>query len=148
MRTALYLSPLRKLCSKIEPSRMLRSLALITAPARASLMCSTLTTVSSLPSISKAVPGRKSFVSINEVLQCEQVPGRAEPGDHAHRRRRRHRAGAEAPVVARIQVREVDFHHWRRQRLETIVESDRVMGQGGAVEDDPVRLRALALPVF
>src|SRR5438445_5826882 len=70
MRTALNLSPLRKLCSKSAPSRMLRSFALITAPDRASLMCSTFTMASSLPSISNAVPTRKSFVSINQVLRC------------------------------------------------------------------------------
>src|SRR5712692_528330 len=64
MRTALYLSPLLKLCSKIEPVSMLRSLALMTAPARASLMCSTLTIESSWPSISNMVPARKSLVEI------------------------------------------------------------------------------------
>src|SRR2546421_6207841 len=64
MRTVLYLSPLRKLCSKIEPVSTLRSLALMTAPARASLMCSTLTMDRSCPSISNIVPLRKSLVEI------------------------------------------------------------------------------------
>src|SRR6266567_236270 len=148
MRTILYLSPLRKLCSKMAPSRMLRSLALMTAPARAILMCCTFTTVSSLPSISKAVPGRKSLVSINQVFQCQKVTGRAKPGDHAHRRRRGHRPGAEAAVGARVQVRDVHLDDRRRQRLEAIVERDRVVGQGAPVEDDPVRLGALPVQVI
>src|SRR5437016_1859036 len=37
MRTVRNLSPLRKLCSKIDPVSRLRSLSLMTAPARASL---------------------------------------------------------------------------------------------------------------
>src|ERR1700693_6035909 len=67
MRTVLYLSALRKLCSKIAPVSRLRSFALITAPARASLMCSTVTTCSSWPSISNIVPLRKSLVEITEL---------------------------------------------------------------------------------
>src|ERR671932_2625367 len=106
MRTALYLSPLRKLCSKIEPVRRLRSFALMTAPARASLMCSTLTIVSSSPSISKAVPVRKSFVEINQVLHREQIAAKSESGDHPDARRSR---DADAPVSLRSgkQVRDV-----------------------------------------
>src|ERR1700674_290187 len=68
MRTVLYLSPLRKLCSKIEPVSTLRSLALITAPARASLMCSTPTMDSNWPSISNIMPLRKSLVEIIPAL--------------------------------------------------------------------------------
>src|ERR1700682_5321415 len=64
MRPVLYLSTLGKLWSKIEPVRTFRSLALITAPARASLICSTLTTCRSWPSISNIVPLRKSLVEI------------------------------------------------------------------------------------
>src|ERR1700694_713551 len=83
MRTALYLSPLRKLCSKIDPVSRFRSLALMTAPARASLMCSTLTTSSSLPSISNMVPLRKSLVEINQELHSQQIASESKTGDDA-----------------------------------------------------------------
>src|SRR5205814_9283532 len=91
---------------------------------------------------------RKSFVSINEVLHSQQVPGRAQAGDHTHSRRSRHGAGAEAPVRARVQVRQVDLHDRRRQRLQTIVESDRVVGECRRVDDDAGGLGPLAVQVL
>src|SRR3989442_311037 len=115
---------------------MLRSLALITAPARASLMCSTWTIVRSLPSISNAVPIRKSFVSIKEVLHGQQIALRSQAGDHTDSRGRGHASGAKPlPFGSRVQVRKVDLHHRDRQRLQTIVEGVGVMGEGPGVED-------------
>src|SRR5579872_5783575 len=110
IRTALYLSPDRKLCSKIEPVLMLRSFALITALPRASLMCSTFRIVTSWPSISNAEPVRKSLVVIKQVLQGQNVPTRAQPGDHPAGCR-----SGDADVTERlrpgVEVREVHLHH-------------------------------------
>src|SRR5437764_10562537 len=100
---------------------MLRSLALMIAPARASLMCSTVTMLSSLPSISKAVPTRKSFVSINQVLHCHQIAARPQPLDDADGGRRRDVCGAEG-LRAPVQVGDVDLDRGGGQRLQTIVE--------------------------
>src|SRR6058998_452786 len=115
MRTVRYLSPLRKLCSKIEPVRTLRSLALMTAPARASLMCSTLTMASSCPSISNIVPGRKSFVSTTEELHGGQVAACAETHDDALAGRGGQAAAAPL-LLARVEVRHVDLHHRHLER--------------------------------
>src|SRR5579859_2349786 len=145
MRTVLNLSPLRKLCSKIEPVRTSRSLALMTAPARASLMCSTLTMDSSRPSISNMVPFRKSFVLIKaaEKLHSEYVPIEAQACDHSPRGARRHAAGAE--LFAGVNVGDMHLHHRHRERLETIVEGERVVRQRPGVDDDPSRARGLLL---
>src|SRR5215510_13567032 len=119
----------------MEPSRMLRSLALMMAPARASLMCSTVTMLSSLPSISKAVPTRKSFVSINQVLHCQEISAWPQPLDDADRGSRRHVARAEV-LRPRVEVRYVHLHGRSGQGLEAIVERDRIVGQRARVDDD------------
>src|SRR2546423_2054735 len=138
MRTDLNFSPLRKLWSKIGPSRMLRSFALMMAPARASLMCSTVTMLSSFPSISNAVPTRKSFVSINQVLQCHQVAARPEPGDDAGRGGGRHVAGSER-LLPGVQVRDVNLDGRDVERAQTIVERVTIVGQRPRVDDDAGR---------
>src|ERR1700694_1784142 len=131
MRTVLYLSPLRKLWSKIEPVRTLRSLALMTAPARASLMCSTLTTCSSWPSISNIVPLRKSLLEITEwsglcqIFHRESVSREAEPGDHASRRARGHAFRSE--LFTRVDVREMDLDGRDLERLQAVVKRGRVV---------------------
>src|SRR6266478_1065492 len=107
MRTVRYLSPLRKLCSKIDPVSRLRSFALMTAPARASLMCSTLTTSSSCPSISNMVPLRKSLVEINEILHRQYVARETEACDDSASP-----AGRDAlrtKLFARVDVRDVNL---------------------------------------
>src|SRR3982074_2976999 len=121
----------------MEPSRMLRSLALMTAPARANLMCSTVTMVMSLPSISKALPTRKSFVSIKEVLHRQQVALRSQAGDHTGRRGRGNASGAESlPFAAGVQVREVDLDDRSLQSPKTIVERVRGVGERSRIEHD------------
>src|SRR5437764_14196655 len=142
MRTVRYLSPLRKLCSKIDPVRTLRSLALITAPARASLMCSTLSMASSCPSISNMVPGRKSFVSITQVLHRGEVAPEAEAHDHALRRGRRQAAAAPG-LVTRVEVRDVDFDHRDRERVEAVIERVGLVGESRGIQDHPGRPRGL-----
>src|SRR5438067_12901331 len=139
MRAVLYLSPLRKLCSKIAPVMTLRSLALMTAPARASLMCSTLTMERICPSISNIVPLRKSFVliKVSQELHCQQVAFETEPGDDAASPARRHAAGTE--LLPRVDVRDVDLDHRQAQRLQTVQQCDRVVGQSAGIENDPRR---------
>src|SRR5579864_4157521 len=122
MRTVLYLSPLRKLCSKIDPVITSRSFALITAPARASLMCSTVTMDRMRPSISNIEPLRKSFVLINEKLHCVQVAVETEARDHTARGASGHAAGAE--LLAGVNVGDVHLHDRQAQGLETIVEGE------------------------
>src|SRR5207302_8336542 len=97
---------------------MFRSFALITAPERASLMCSTVTMLSSLPSISKAVPTRKSFVSINQILHCHQIAAWPQPLDDADRGRRGHVSGAEA-LRPPVQVGDVDLDRGNGEGLQT-----------------------------
>src|ERR1051326_3412554 len=112
MRTVLNLSPLRKLCSKIEPVMTLRSLALMTAPARASLMCSTLTMDRIWPSISNIVPARKSLVLttlFRQKLHRQNVSIESKAGDHAPRRARGD--AVRSPFLARVDVRDVNLHH-------------------------------------
>src|SRR5579859_638288 len=128
----------------MDPSRMLRSLALMMAPARASLMCSTVTMLSSLPSISKAVPTRKSFVSINQVLQCHQIAARSQALDDADRGWRRHIPGAEV-LHSCMEVRDVHLHRRRRQGPQAVIEGVRVVGQRPRVDHDTGRARRLAL---
>src|SRR6266851_2600086 len=132
MRTVRYLSPLRKLWSKIDPVSRLRSLALMTAPARASLMCSTLTTSSSCPSISNIVPLRKSLVEIMErsllcqILHREQITRESKTGDDATRG-----ASGDAlrsKLLARVDVRDVNLHCGHRDCLETVEQGKRVVG--------------------
>src|SRR5215471_1235664 len=144
IRTALNFSPLRKLCSKMDPSRMLRSLALMMAPARASLMCSTVTMLSSLPSISKALPALKSFVSINQVLHCHQIAARPQALDDADRGWRRHVPGAEA-LRSGVEVGDVHLDHRRGQGPQAVVEGIRVVGQRARVDHDTGRGRRLVL---
>src|SRR5215471_16087939 len=115
---------------------MLRSLALMIAPARASLMCSTFTMLSSLPSISKAVPTRKSFVSINQVLHCHQIAARPQALDDADRGWRRHVPGAEA-LHSRVEVGDVHLDHRRGQGPQAVVEGIRVVRQRARVDHIP-----------
>src|SRR5712692_3331218 len=146
MRTVLNLSPLRKLCSKIEPVITLRSLALMTAPARASLMCSTVTMDRSWPSISNIVPGRKSLVLttlFRQVLQSELVAVEPEPGDDAASSACRHAFGSK--LLARVDVRDVNLHHRERKRLQTIVDGERVVRERARVDDHAGRTRRLRL---
>src|ERR1700694_3803428 len=125
MRTVLYLSPLRKLCSKIEPVSTFRSLALITAPALASLMCSTLTTSSSWPSISNIVPLRKSLVEINQELHRTQVGRETETGVDAPRGPGR---DARRPkLLSGVNVGDVNLDGWHGKRWQASEESERVM---------------------
>src|ERR687888_375719 len=128
----------------MDPVRTLRSLALMTAPARASLMCSTLTMASSCPSISNMVPGRKSLVSITEVLHGGQVAAEAEAHDHSLRRRRRQAAAAPG-LLARVEVRDVDLDHRHRECVQAVEEGVGLVGECGRVEDHPGR--AGGLPV-
>src|ERR1700680_1742051 len=107
MRTVLYLSPLRKLCSKIDPVSTFRSLALMTAPARASLMCSTVTTSSSWPSISNIVPLRKSLVEINQELHGQQIAGESKTRDHSPGGAAGD--GLRPEFLTRVNVGDVDF---------------------------------------
>src|SRR6266849_2889936 len=146
MRTVLNLSPLRKLCSKIEPVITLRSLALMTAPARASLMCSTVTMDRSWPSISNIVPGRKSLVLttlFRQVLQSELVAVEPEPCDDAAGRACGHAFGSK--LLARVDVGEVDLHHREGKRLQAIVEGERVVRERSRVDDHAGRTRRLRL---
>src|SRR3977135_545535 len=133
MRTVLYLSPLRKLCSKIEPVRTLRSLVLMTAPARASLMCWTLTTCSSWPSISNIVPLRTALVEITalsqllQVLHRQLISRKTKPRDHASRG-----AGGDAlgpKLFACVDVRDVDLDRRHLESLQAVKERPRVGGQ-------------------
>src|SRR5690348_76797 len=136
MRTVLNLSPLRKLCSKIEPVITLRSLALITAPARASLMCSTVTMDRICPSISNIVPLRKSLVLttlLRQKLQCQNVSVESEPGDDATRRARGHAVGS--PFLACMDVRDVNLHDRQPERLEAIVQSQRIVRESAGIDD-------------
>src|SRR5258706_9353066 len=143
MRTVLYLSALRKLWSKIDPVSTLRSLVLMTAPARASLMCSTLTTCSSWPSISNIVPLRKSLVEIitssllRQVLHRQSVACKSQAGDDALRRACRHTLRAE--LFACVDVREVHLDGGYLQRLQTVVDGERVVRQRPWVDHDPER---------
>src|SRR5918911_414394 len=125
MRAARYLSPLRKLCSKIEPLRTRRSLALMTAPARASLMCSTETISNSSPSISKTVPARKSLVEIKQVLQREKIAAGPEPGDDGASRRCRHARTAKT-LRAPEKIGQVNLDHRHCQSFQAVVERVRV----------------------
>src|SRR6267154_5037742 len=140
MRTVLYLSALRKLWSKIDPVSTLRSLVLMTAPARASLMCSTLTTCSSWPSISNIVPLRKSLVEIiapsqlRQVLHRQLISRKTKPRDHASRG-----AGGDAlgpKLFARVNVRDVDLDRGHLERLQTVEERQRVVRQRRRVDHD------------
>src|SRR5437868_5386541 len=140
MRTVRNLSPLRKLCSKIEPVSRLRSLALMTAPARASLMCSTLTMDSSCPSISNIVPLRKSLVEIIpalsllcQILQCQLIAHESEACNHTPRGACGHTPGPE--LLSCVDVGEVDLHHRQREGLKSIVEDERVVGEPDGVDD-------------
>src|SRR5712692_1564077 len=144
MRAARYFSPLLKLCSKMAPVRTLRSLALMMAPARASLMCWTLTMLSSCPSISNIVPTLKSLLEIKQELHRHQVATKAEPADHAHRRRRGHAAPAELLGPGQ-RVGDVDLQRRHRQRAQAIVEGVRVVGQRRRVDNDAGRPRRLLL---
>src|SRR4029077_12875870 len=136
MRTVLNLSPLRKLCSKIEPVITFRSLALITAPARASLMCSTVTMDKSCPSISNIVPARKSLVLTTlfcQVLQRQLVAVEPQSGDNAAGRARGHAFGSK--LLSRVDVRKVNLHHRNRERLQAIVQGQRVVRERARVDD-------------
>src|SRR5436305_8362734 len=132
MRAVLNLSPLRKLCSKIDPVITSRSFALITAPARASLMCSTVTIDRMRPSISNIEPLRKSFVLINEELHRVQVTVETKAGDDPARGARSHALGAE--LLTRVDVGDVDLHDRQAQRLQTIVEGERVVRERARVD--------------
>src|SRR5579859_3961267 len=112
----------------MAPLRRLRSLALITAPARAILMCSTVTMDSSSPSISKAVPTRKALVSINQELHRQNVAFEAETGDDAPGRGRRHAVGPES-LGPGVEVGEVHLHGGHRQRPQAIVEGVGAVGE-------------------
>src|SRR5712691_3090092 len=149
MRTVRYLSPLRKLCSKIDPVSRLRSLALMTAPARASLMCSTLTTSSSWPSISNIVPLRKSLVEIigrsllGQVLHREQVAGEPKAGDHTASRASRH--ALRSKLLARVDVGDVNLNGRNGERLQAIEQGQRVVRERGGIDDDARRRRCFLL---
>src|SRR5215467_2501547 len=146
MRTVLYLSPLRKLCSKIEPVITLRSLALITAPARASLMCSTETMDRIWPSISNIVPDRKSLVLttlLDQELQRQYVSVESEPCDHAAGSARGH--AVRSPFLARVNVRDVNLHHRQREGLEAIVQGERIVGESAGIDDHAGGSRRLFL---
>src|SRR5712692_856965 len=145
MRTVLNLSPLRKLCSKIEPVSTLRSLALMTAPARASLMCSTVTMDSSWPSISNIVPLRKSLVLIKSVQKVhrQEVSLKAESGNHAACRACSD--AARPKLLARVDVRDVHLHRRQSKRLQAVVQRDRVVGERCRVDHDTGRSGSLLL---
>src|SRR5437588_3287312 len=125
---------------------VLRSLALMTAPARAILMCSTATTLTSLPSISKLEPTLKSLVESMQVLHGEDVAAAAEAADDADGG-----AGGDAPMpelLAGEEVGEVHLHHrYRVDGPDAVGEGDRGVGQAGRVQDDPDRARPLPLQV-
>src|SRR5436305_15205013 len=131
------------LYSKIDPVITSRSLALITAPARASLMCSTVTMDRMRPSISNIEPLRKSFVLINEELHCVQVTVETEAGDDTARRPRGHPAGAE--LLAGVDGGDVHLHDRQAKGLQTIVEGQRIVRQRSRVDDHAVGARSLLL---
>src|ERR1700730_11082943 len=114
---------------------MLRSLALMTAPARAILMCSTATTLTSLPSKSKVEPTRKSLVDSIEVLHSQEIAARPEAGDDAGRG-----GGGDALLAegadAREQVREMDLDDRHVDRSQAVHQRVRVVGEGGGVDHD------------
>src|SRR4030081_769906 len=143
MRTVLYLSALRKLWSKIDPVSTLRSFALITAPARASLMCSTLTTSSSWPSISNIVPLRKSLVEINQELHREQIALEAKAGDHTSCRTTGNSFRTE--FLSSMNVGDVDLHGRYAERLDAIEKSERVMRERARIDDNAERARRFLL---
>src|SRR5579859_3248426 len=126
-----------------RPGQTSRSLALITAPARASLMCSTVTMDRSRPSISNIVPFRKSFVLINQKLHRMQVPVETKARDHAPRGSRRE--ASRTPLFARVDVRDVDLDDRQPQGLQTIVEGYRIVRERARVDDDSLRAGALLL---
>src|SRR5438105_3321604 len=114
----------------MAPFRTFRSRACVTAPARASLRCSTWTTATSWPSISNVVPVRKSFVETTQVLHREDIAAAAHAGDHRRGRRCGHARLAVA-LLAREEVREVYLDDRDRQRAQAVVEGDRVVRQAG-----------------
>src|ERR1700694_5256479 len=123
---------------------MLRSFALITAPARAILMCSTATTLTSLPSKSKVDPTRKSLVDSIQVLHGEQVAAAAEAGDHPERRPGGD-AGVAEGLAAREEVGEVDLDDGHVERSQAVIEGVGVVAQRGRVDDHAQRARRLLL---
>src|SRR5207302_673434 len=124
----------------MAPSRTLRSLALMTAPARAILMCSTLTMLTSFPSISKVEPTRKSLVDSIQVLHGQDVAAAPEAADEAQRRR-----SGDAPravlLAPREEVGEVHLDHRHVEGSQAVVERDRVMRQCRRVDDHADRVR-------
>src|SRR5438105_2039122 len=103
---------------------------------------STFTMLTSLPSISKVEPTRKSLVDSIQVLHRQDVAAAAEPADEAQGGRR---GDALLPEVltAGEEVREVHLDDGHVERAEAVVEGDRVMRQCGRVDDHADRVRAL-----
>src|SRR3977135_1334465 len=123
---------------------MLRSFALITAPARAILMCSTATTLTSLPSKSKVEPTRKSLVDSIEVVHGEEGATGHGAGDDAGRSR-----GGDALLAegadSREQVREVDLDDRHPDRPQAVHQCVGEVGERGGVDTDAEGPRASRL---
>src|ERR1700680_164685 len=115
----------------------------MTAPARASLMCSTVTTSSSWPSISNIVPLRKSLVEINQELHSQEIAGESKTRDHAT-------GGASGDTLrpeflTRVNVGDVDLDGRQCEGLETVEQRQRGMRQGARIDHDSERARPLLL---